>query len=286
MARESGQKTASKLLWVAVIVAIVVVFRPIVFIRGHPKENQQRAQFHIIRIAINMFVVNVGYGNYPPSNNNSLPPVHPEDPTPYGGAQKLAEALVGWDLSGYHPESVFRSDGQNVASSEVTKAVYKDTGDNLKERDGPFIDLENANPFKLGDIYEPSVLKSAGVDPDNYVLCDFYARKRHSGKKTGMPILYYRADTSKTGHDVDDPDNPENIYNYKDNHVLLGLGVPGRSKTNHPMFTNPGLFYKCTKKNDEAAISRPYRSGSFILISAGKDGLYGTDDDIFNFNKE
>lgn len=102
-----------------------------------------------------------------------------------------------------------------------------------------------------------------------------------------MPILYYRADTSKTGHDVDDPDNPENIYNYKDNHVLLGLGVPGRSKTNHPMFTNPGLFYKNTKKNDEAAISSPYRSNnSFILISAGKDGLYGTADDIFNFNKE
>jgi len=40
-------------------------------------------------------------------------------------------------------------------------------------------------------------------------------------------------------------------------------------------------------RNDEiTTASRPYRTGSFILISAGKDGLYGTDDDIFNFNKE
>ena len=33
-------------------------------------------------------------------------------------------------------------------------------------------------------------------------------------------------------------------------------------------------------------IKRPYRAGSFILVSAGKDGLYGTADDIFNFTKD
>jgi hypothetical protein len=27
----------------------------------------------------------------------------------------------------------------------------------------------------------------------------------------------------------------------------------------------------------------PYRSDSYLLISAGADGLYGTDDDIRNF---
>jgi len=34
------------------------------------------------------------------------------------------------------------------------------------------------------------------------------------------------------------------------------------------------------------AINRPYRAGSYILISAGKDGLYGSPDDIFNFDKK
>jgi len=30
---------------------------------------------------------------------------------------------------------------------------------------------------------------------------------------------------------------------------------------------------------------RPYRSDSFILLSAGPDGLYGTGDDVFNFDE-
>ncbi len=288
MVRESYRRRANPLVWI-VVVALVVVWILLSVSRPYPrdsKELRQKAQFHGIEVAIATFVADPGTDDYPPSNDNSLPPAHSEDPTPYGGAQKLADALVGWDLSGYHPGSNFRADGQSVDSSGATKAVYEVSEDNLKERKEPYIDLENANAFKLGDIYEPSVLKSAGIDPDNYVLCDVRAKKRHSGRKTGMPILYYRADTSKTAHDVDDSDNPENIYNYKDNYTLLGLGVPGKPDADHPMFADPGLFYKITKRNDEAAISNPYRSNSFILISAGKDGLYGTTDDISNFNKE
>lgn len=49
---------------------------------------------------------------------------------------------------------------------------------------------------------------------------------------------------------------------------------------------NPRLFYEMTRNDEITTISRPYRSGSFILVSAGKDGQYGTADDIFNFNKE
>ena len=35
-----------------------------------------------------------------------------------------------------------------------------------------------------------------------------------------------------------------------------------------------------------SGIKRPYRDDSFILISAGKDGQYGTSDDLMNFTKE
>ena len=31
--------------------------------------------------------------------------------------------------------------------------------------------------------------------------------------------------------------------------------------------------------------NRPYRADSYILMSAGFDGLYGTKDDVFNFEK-
>ena len=62
-----------------------------------------------------------------------------------------------------------------------------------------------------------------------------------------MPILYYKADTSHTEHDINNPDNPKNIYNYKDNHELLSLGVPWKPNEKHPLFTNPRIFYEMTK---------------------------------------
>ena len=39
-----------------------------------------------------------------------------------------------------------------------------------------------------------------------------------------------------------------------------------------------------TRDWKENTISRPNRSDSYILISAGFDGLYGTADDICNFD--
>ncbi|MFC1763773.1 hypothetical protein ACFL6U_17070, partial [Planctomycetota bacterium] len=57
---------------------------------------------------------------------------------------------------------------------------------------------------------------------------------------------------------------------------------------------NPLDFYPATenKKIREAmsfggtaSVSRPQRRDSYILISAGWDGLYGTRDDVTNFDQ-
>ena len=103
-------------------------------------------------------------------------------------------------------------------------------------------------------------------------------------RRGGMPILYYKANTSKTAHDINDPNNPENIYNYRDNQALLALGVPGNPDKKHPLFENPKIFYQITKNTKVSGPSRPYRVDTFILLSAGPDGLYGTKDDIANFD--
>jgi hypothetical protein len=79
---------------------------------------------------------------------------------------------------------------------------------------------------------------------------------------------------------VNDPNNPDNIYNYKDNHTLLALGVPGKSGVKHPMYEDPKIFYEITRNQKTM---KPYRADTFILLSAGPDGLYGTKDDIANF---
>ncbi len=81
--------------------------------------------------------------------------------------------------------------------------------------------------------------------------------------------------------DPNDPNNPANIYNYRDNFAILRLGVPGAPNAVHPL-ADPKRFYLNTQ-NENITQSRPYREDSYILISAGKDGLYGTVDDVCNF---
>ncbi len=139
-------------------------------------------------------------------------------------------------------------------------------------------------------------------DPDkqyNYVLCDVYAKEFHK-VKAGMPILYYRANTSNTMHlrvnlqgpEVRPPnpnDSAGNIYNYWDNQELLDLGKPwvtggaGTAGKTHAL-ADYKTFYNNTRTDKIEQPWRPYRADSYILISAGYDNEYGTADDICNFD--
>ena len=164
---------------------------------------------------------------------------------------------------------------EEIGSKEEKKETEQE------RKDYVYLPLENANAYKLQDLYA----NTAGFKKDSIVLCDVYTRVRHrgTGKRAGMPVLYYKADTSKTAHNLNNPDDPDNIYNYRDNHELLGLGVPWDPNEKHPLFTNPKIFYEMTKNRYIRTQSIPHNADSFILISAGYDGLYGTKDDIVNF---
>jgi hypothetical protein len=118
------------------------------------------------------------------------------------------------------------------------------------------------------------------------VLGDEFWQDTHLGMDRigGMPILYYKADTSKTAHDINDPNNSENIYNYRDNQALLALGVPGNPGKKHPLYQNPKIFYEMTRNYRSTKTNKPQRADTYILLSAGLDGLYGTIDDIANFD--
>jgi len=168
----------------------------------------------------------------------------------------------------------------------VTPAVYRD---NLSMRKGPYLPTDNADAYRLRDLYG-----SAGnFDPRHFVLCDVFRRVTHraTGKKVGMPILYYKANTANTNHNVANPNDPQNIYNYIDNQQLLLLGKPwdqgATASTPHRLAvenSKQGVrFYMNTKNDKVTTASRPYRADTYILISAGWDGEYGTPDDICNF---
>lgn len=231
-------------------------------------QGEQMAQLSAMRAATELF--NDDFDAYPPFDAN--------DPTgkPYCGAMKLAEALMGQDLMGCHSKSAFRLDGLDAAgAADLYPAVAK--AEDLKTRRGPYLMPENANAFTLADVYGKG---NTGPFPeDTYVLCDTFERKRPGGKKTGMPILYYRANRLGTAHR---PGDPNNIYDYQDNHALLALGVPGEPKKAHPLM-DPRRFYLNTQNVRATSSPQPFRAEEFILISAGFDGLYGTADDVCNF---
>jgi len=247
-------------------------------------KRKQRAQFSSIDAAIELF--NSEFDKYPPSGALD------EAGMDYCGAMKLCEAVMGRDLLGHHPDSVFISDGTD-GKGNVLYPGPPPTGvhserhvANLSARKGPYLPLDNANAYSLADLYGEGNTGSFG--PNHFVLCDEYRRVTHQslGGRIGMPILYYKADTSKTAHDVDDPNNPENIYDNKDNHALLALGVPGKPGVKHPLYEDPKIFYEITKNDKVATESRPHRANTYILLSAGWDGLYGTEDDVANLDFE
>jgi len=120
--------------------------------------------------------------------------------------------------------------------------------------------------------------------------------------KAGNPILYYCANL--LSKDSKAQYTKDRIYNARDNYGLVR--VVGDVMKDRKEVTNDDLmetfydqggthrdFYefisdpKVAKPNENNSPFKywPYNSKTYILISAGKDGLYGTEDDICNFDK-
>ena len=257
-------------------------------VRNKAKETKQKAQFMTISLALEAFKND--YGDYPGSDW-SLPTGTPGVNSDYCGAQKLAEALVGWDLLGFHPKSDFRSNGYNDSGEfiyDTTNPVFFD------QRKGPYLENATTSTFRLGNIsafYPGLYNNTTPLAPNTFVLCDEFGKKSialANGKtvKAGTPILYYRANTSgKTIHEIYDPLDNDAIVAIKENEdrmkhtnqnlwPLNPLSAPGG---NYQYFYNYILDPKITAR------PWPYRPDSYILISAGADGLYGTGDDVRNF---
>jgi type II secretory pathway pseudopilin PulG len=289
--KQSNKRAAFTIVELLTVMSIIVILIGLLVpalnqVKRFAFEVKQRAQLSSIDKAIELF--NSEFDGYPDSG--ALGP----DGMEYCGAMKLCEAVMGQDLLGYHPDSTFRGDG-----TDGNKLLYPDSStltqeqhdESLSARKGPYLPLDNANAFTMGDLYgttDPFL-------PAHFVLCDVYKRVTHRqiGSKVGMPILYYRANTANTMHDVATPTNPRNIYNFRDNQRLIELGQPwdqanpgnqGTPASGSHALLNPTRFYMNTKNHKVLVASRPYRADTYILISAGWDGEYGTPDDICNFD--
>ena len=293
--KQSNREAAFTIVELLTVMSIIVILIGLLVpalnqVKRYAYEVKQRAQLKSIDTAIELF--NSEFDGYPPSD--ALDP----DGLPYCGAMKLCEAVMGRDLMGFHPDSIFRSNGMGGLNTNLyppqsgDQIAYRNS---LSARKGPYLPLDNANAYQIMDLY-----KEVGpYEGQNFVLCDVFRRVTHltSGKKVGMPILYYKANTADILHDFDNPDNPQNIYDYRDNQSLVMLGKPfdppSAGGEPHRLAIEagqqPGYRFYMNTTNDKVLASstaavRPYRADTFILISAGSDGEYGTPDDITNFD--
>jgi type II secretory pathway pseudopilin PulG len=279
--KQSNRKAAFTIIELLTVMSIIVILIGVLVpalnnVRKYAQKVKQKTQLHGIQQSIELFY----------NENDGYPPSGALDGAgqSYCGAMKLCEAMMGRDLLGFHPDSVFRADGMDAAGG---RDIYLPTKENLNARLGPFLQLDNANAYRLVDIYGSG--QTAPFQENVFVLCDVYTRQMRTGIKTGMPVLYYRAETSNNLHDPNAAptpmDNMGNIYNYWDNHALVNLGKPWEEAgkvTTHSL-SEPARFYRNTRNDKIFTVRRPYRTDSYILISAGYDGEYGTADDICNF---
>lgn len=315
--KKSRGFTIVELLTVMGVIAILIglLVPALNLVRDFADEIQQKAQFHALEVAIEMF--STEYGFYPPSTDNAISGEETSvagvsSTVNYGGAQKLAEALVGYDLLGFHPMSEFRSDGlfkhMNAAATPVvvlgdayhpgtdyngnggtgaavvgSNLSFVETGPQNIQARTPYMELEKANAYKLEDVYGTTL--PITFNTYNLVICDEYAAKRATGKKAGMPVMYWRANSGRF-----DQNNTEatfsytdDIYEYADNEDLLQLAAVGQNVADQAM--KFPIDFDDAVLNPEVSVARPYRANSYILISAGKDGYYGTADDITNYDK-
>ena len=290
-------------------------------VRRYALYVKQRNQFKAIGQSIEFF--NVEFQGYPDSGALDQAGI------PYCGAMKLCEAMVGQDFLGFNPDSRFFQIGTKDGGPPDTGVLLSAGGNDLypvrptggipgspprgtepqvkesiRERKALYLPLETANAYRLGDIYINSPL----LPLDLPVLCDVYNKviNVNTGRNIGMPVLYYKANTSNIYHFNSSMPLESNIYNSTDNQALIDLGLPWEPLTStitHPMSDpadpivagkttpdgmppDPTIFYLKTRNPDiDVPNGRPYKADSFILMSAGFDGLYGTKDDVFDFEK-
>lgn len=291
--------TIIELLTVIFIITILIglLIPSISKVKRLTLDLKQKAEFHNIEIGVATWSHNHDL-EYPESNvsfGNSYATV---------GAQKLAEALLGRDLHGFDDKSTW-----NAGQDENDGVAY--TGIDYHNREIAYLDVDNFHAYQLAQIYDMSIFASGSslyfgnydkegnataLDMPAPVLTDVYKRVRTtaidgSTVKVGSPILYFKANTTDV---FSDQNISQSVFDYSDNWHIFNIGRIDDQEEHPYNWTDPGgmgntgnpEFYEdLINPNVPGNIYPvPYYKDSYVLLSAGSDGLYGTRDDIWNIS--
>jgi len=309
----SGFTLIELLTVVAIISMLIMIFsvgtRKVTIIG---KGLQQKSVFHAMKVGLELF--SGDFQDYPDSavrhdgsGNQQVT-----------GAQHLVEALLGRDEQGFEPRTGwYPPDDTHYRPDAPITSLYSSMPESLARRKGPYFELKYGSINTLFELWDGvkggSPVYDSGSAPSEMryrspVITDVFNRNDTPIGRVGMPILYFKADPSKvfridptTRQPVTIPtpaDYRQWTYNFDDNRAILELPwlrdttvTPGLNRhyqdPDDPGKTHAQVFYEqITQPGSDPSrgFFRPHNQSTFILISAGWDGVFGTKDDIVNFD--
>jgi prepilin-type N-terminal cleavage/methylation domain-containing protein len=225
------------------------------------------------------------------------------------------EPATGW----YPPQDELYKPVLGTTDTAIRDTLYDLSQDvSLKRRKSPYVEFKYSGVYTIDQLWQGNIVSSTIYTSASAVnrfrspvITDTFNRYEitvsGANVKVGLPVLYFKADSSKrfrlTQAKAEVPANSllsteyrNWIYNFDDNLPLIQLPVlldptlPDKDYTdidNDSVTENQAeVFYEnITQTADKDRLFyKPYNTETFILISAGWDGVYGTKDDITNFN--
>ncbi len=318
MDRHSRAFTLIELLVVmAIITMLLAILLPTLSrARAHARKVQSITTIKNIGDALELFR-NDNRSDKKARETNGYPPSRQgEDPATAGsqdimGAHWLVRYLMGKDMLGYAPRQRVPATLRNPGdpAEEVPWYQADANGDLNVDRLGAYLPVEQTKIVPTKDLPKSSGFGHPMGDFEQQVFTDSF----------GYPILYYVADpmqaSRKNAYIASFDYSTPGIYNFKDNGMFTGLCKAGAcyqppwdfgsgSHIIEDFGADPPLpatvtaatgsfqYYILNKSLHDATLNMadlsapsavPHRVSSFILISAGYDGLYGTSDDPQNF---
>ncbi len=246
------------------------------------------------------------FNAYPDSRRRLDPlvgiPVSQDDNQPLNGAHWLARALAGHDLAGIDVGGEFLKDRVG-GGLDWTRPEVRDTYKDPRSRRPRYMDKS--------ELFKRDVeIGTGGPGTGRYVLIDAFefpvlyyranARARSfAGPGTGLnePYVYVQCDNGDiTGADGCDINDSWNLTGKPRRHglgiaVCMSGGNPDyetkadnctTASPPHQGFTFAGYLHD-HRVHEGGGQLRPLNPETYLLISPGADGLYGTLDDVKNF---
>ena len=238
--------------------------------------------------------------------------------TPISGANLIVYALVGADRLGTPGFPDLNGDGEwhdNQGAEQQTGAYYID---DQTDPDNPVPAVDrypggnatyvDENTQSRISSYE-DLIDEGMVAEQSFQLFPEARPQLNFTDSWGRPILYYRANRAGRVM-VHDPGEAIGIYEHRDNALLTGstegaipfLGLnfgqgtvddtayySRLADTNYPLPTAPiapYTFEEFIQDPSVTAQNRPVNPQTYLLISAGADRVYGTSDDVTNWERD